>query len=95
VDGEAREQEEHRERAGGIYHELAATANRLGSQLVVATHSEVVLNEAETDTVVAFVGKPHPVRQTKELRKALSLLGYEQFVQAEIAATALSAAGQQ
>ncbi len=72
-------------RQSQIYHELSATTTRLGSQLILATHSEIVLNEAAEDTVVAFVGQPHLVRQTKELRKALSLLGFEQFIQAEIA----------
>jgi AAA domain, putative AbiEii toxin, Type IV TA system/AAA domain len=72
-------------RQSQIYRELSSTASRLGSQLVIATHSEVVLNEAECATVVAFIGNPHPVRQTKELRKALSLLGFDQFIQAEIA----------
>lgn len=67
-----------------IYAELSDTARRLGSQLIVATHSEVVLNEAAKDTVVAFVGQPHPLRQSDQLRKALALLGYEQFLQAEI-----------
>jgi len=67
-----------------IYAELTETARRLGSQLIVATHSEVVLNEADKDTVVAFIGTPHVLRQTDQLKKALSLLGYEQFLQAEI-----------
>jgi hypothetical protein len=67
-----------------IYAELTETARRLGSQLIVATHSEVVLNEADKDTVVAFVGRPHLLRQSDQLKKALSLLGYEQFLQAEI-----------
>ena len=67
-----------------IYAELTETARRLGSQLIVATHSEVVLNEADKDTVVAFVGAPHLLRQSDQLRKALSLLGYEQFLQAEV-----------
>jgi hypothetical protein len=71
-------------RQSQIYRELSSTTSRMGSQLILATHSEVVLNEAEADTVVAFVGTPHVVRQTKELRKALSLLGFEQFIQAEI-----------
>lgn len=67
-----------------IYAELTETARRLGSQFIAATHSEVVLNEADKDTVVAFIGKPHPLRQSDQLKKALSLLGYEQFLQAEI-----------
>lgn len=71
-------------RQGQIYRELCQTAERSGSQLVIATHSEVVLNEAEPHTVVAFVGLPHVVRQAKELRKALAVLGFENFIQAEI-----------
>jgi hypothetical protein len=67
-----------------IYAELTETARRLSSQLIVATHSEVVLNEADKDTVVAFVGTPHPLRQSDQLKKSLALLGYEQFLQAEI-----------
>jgi len=67
-----------------IYAELNDTIRRLNSQLIVATHSEVVLNEAEDDKIVAFVGKPHVIRQSSELRKALAFLGYEQFLQAEV-----------
>ena len=72
-------------RQSQIYRELSTTTTRLGSQLILATHSEVVMNEAEADTVVAFVGQPHLVQQTKEVKKALSMLGFEQFIQAEIA----------
>ena len=72
-------------RQSQIYRELSASAASLGSQLIIATHSEVVLNEAESHTVVAFIGDPHPVRRSKELRKALSLLGFDQFIQAEVA----------
>lgn len=67
-----------------IYAELCETARRLGSQLVLATHSEVVLNEADKDEIVAFIGRPHPLQKSDQLRKALALLGYEQFLQAEI-----------
>lgn len=67
-----------------IYAELTETARRLGSQFIAATHSEIILNEADKDTVVAFIGTPHPLRQSDQLRKSLSLLGYEQFLQAEI-----------
>jgi predicted ATPase len=66
-----------------IYAELTDTVRRLDSQLVIATHSEVVLNEAARDKIVAFVGKPHVMRQSDQVRKALALLGYEQFLQAE------------
>jgi len=67
-----------------IYGELCDTARRLGSQLILATHSEVVLNEAQKDQIVAFVGQPHSLQKNHQLLKALALLGYEQFLQAEI-----------
>ncbi|HUI05415.1 MAG TPA: AAA family ATPase [Verrucomicrobiae bacterium] len=66
-----------------IYAELTDTVRRLNSQLIIATHSEVVLNEASRDRIVAFVGKPHVMRQSEQVRKSLALLGYEQFLQAE------------
>jgi hypothetical protein len=66
-----------------IYLELTDTVRRLNSQLIIATHSEIVLNEAARDKIVAFVGKPHVMRQSDQVRKALALLGYEQFLQAE------------
>jgi len=66
-----------------IYAELTDTVRRLNSQLIIATHSEVVLNEAARDKIVAFVGKPHVMRHSDQLRKALALLGFEQFLQAE------------
>jgi Fe-S cluster assembly ATPase SufC len=67
-----------------IYAELTDTCRRFNSQLIIATHSEIVLNEAARDKIVAFVGNPHVMRgQSEQLRKALTLLGYEQFLQAE------------
>jgi len=67
-----------------IYAELCETARRLGSQLILATHSEVVLNEAQKDQIVAFVGQPHSLKKGDQLLKSLASLGYEQFLQAEI-----------
>jgi predicted ATPase len=67
------------------YHLLTEIARRHGSQ--VASHSEVVLNEAvERDTVIAFVGKPHVVsgRQGSQVLKALRDFGFEHYIQAEI-----------
>lgn len=66
-----------------IYAELTDTCRRFKSQLIIATHSEVVLNEAARDKIVAFVGSPHVMNQSEQVRKALGLLGYEQFLQAE------------
>ncbi len=64
--------------------------NRFGrewnSQIVAASHSEVVLNEAaDRDVVVAFVGKPHRIddRASQHVRKSLKEVGFEQYYLAE------------
>lgn len=51
----------------------------------MATHSEVLLHEAAgDDTVIAFVGEPHRIGGTaSQVRKALSLIGWEQYYLAE------------
>lgn len=69
-----------------IYQLLTDMARRNGSQIVCASHSEVVLNEAvNRDTVIAFVGKPHVVsgNQGSQALKALRDIGFEHYVQAE------------
>lgn len=68
-----------------IYNLLTGTARKQQSQIIAASHSEVVLNEAATkDRVVAFVGKPHSLtdRGTQVL-KSLKDIGFEQYYQAE------------
>ena len=43
-----------------IYLLLADTARESGGQIIAASHSEVLLNEAaDKDLVIAFVGRPH------------------------------------
>lgn len=68
-----------------MYHVLAETAGRSKSQIVAATHSEVVLNEAAgRDTVVAFVGRPHRIDDRgSQVAKALKEIGHEDYYQAE------------
>lgn len=68
-----------------IYEILCEAATRMGSQIVAASHSEVILNEAaDRDVVVAFVGKPHRIDDRgSQLRKALMEIGYDQYYQAE------------
>ena len=68
-----------------IYRELTTAAAKTGGQIIAATHSEVVLNEAaDRDVVVSFVGKPHRIddRGTQTL-KALKEIGFEQYYEAE------------
>ena len=68
-----------------IYQAIAETAERQDSQLVIATHSEVVLNEAgDRHSVIAFIGSPHRVDgRVSQVHKALAAIGYEHYIQAE------------
>lgn len=69
-----------------IYQLLTDTARQVGSQIIAASHSEVVLNEAAgRDVVVAFVGrKPHRIdNRGAQVLKALREIGFDQYYQAE------------
>ncbi len=68
-----------------IYQVLTQAAAESGSQIIAASHSEVILNEAAgRDSVVAFVGKPHRIDGRKsQLLEALSEIGFDQYYQAE------------
>ena len=68
-----------------IYQILTETAAETGSQIIAASHSEVILNEAaDRDVVVAFVGKPHRIDDRgSQLLKALKEIGFEHYYQAE------------
>ena len=68
-----------------IYDVITETARKQQSQIIAASHSEVVLNEAATkDKVVAFVGKPHSLTDKEtQVLKALKDIGFDQYYQAE------------
>ncbi len=67
------------------YQLLTEVANQQGSQIIAASHSEVVLNEAaDRDMVVAFVGRPHRIDgRVSQVMKSLTDLGFDQYYQAE------------
>ena len=67
-----------------IYGAITETATRQGSQLLIATHSEVILNEAgERHTVTAFVGVPHRITgRGAQVVKSLAEIGFESYLQA-------------
>lgn len=67
------------------YNLLIQIAGEDSSQIIAASHSEVVLNEAaERDVVIAFVGKPHRIDDRKaQVLKALRDIGFDQYYQAE------------
>ena len=68
-----------------IYGLIAEVAGDSGNQIIAASHSEVLLNEAaEKDLVIAFVGKPHRIGDGRsQVRKALAEIGFDQYYQAE------------
>ena len=74
-----------------IYRLLTEVAHESDSQVVAASHSEVILNEAaDRDVVVAFVGQPHRIDDRGgQVYKSLKSIGFEHYYQAEITGWAL------
>lgn len=69
-----------------VYNLLTEIAAANGSQIVAASHSEVVLQEAaERDVVMAFVGKPHRMdtRSRSQVKKALESIRMADYYLAE------------
>ena len=68
-----------------IYQTLTELATQQNSQIIAASHSEVILNEAaDRDVVVAFLGRPHRIDDRgSQLLKSLRSIGFEQYYQAE------------
>jgi hypothetical protein len=68
-----------------IYQLLTDVARTNGNQVIAASHSEVLLNEAAgRDLVIAFVGRPHQmIDRGSQVMKALEDIGFEQYYQAE------------
>jgi len=68
------------------YNLLITVAEQQGSQIISASHSEVVLKEAANrDVVIAFVGNPHRIDKgrSSQVLKALRKIGWDQYYQAE------------
>ncbi len=69
-----------------VYRMIREVARESGSQVVMATHSEIFLNEAAgEDLAVAFVGRPHRIgrKDRKRAIQALREIGLEHCVHAE------------
>jgi len=68
-----------------IYSLITESARLTESQVIAASHSEVLLNEAaDRDVVIAFVGKPHRVDDRgSQVLKSLKEIGFDQYYQAE------------
>jgi len=68
-----------------IYELLTKEARQYGSQIIAASHSEVILNEAaDRDVVVSFLGKPHRIDDRgSQVLKSLKEIGFQDYHQAE------------
>lgn len=68
-----------------IYNSLTDAASASGSQIIAASHSEVILGEAAgRDVVIAFVGKPHRINgRGSQAIKALKTIGFDDYYLAE------------
>lgn len=67
------------------YQLLTEVSEKQNSQIIAASHSEVVLNEAaDRDMVIAFVGKPHRIDDRgSQVYKSLKEIGFDQYYLAE------------
>ena len=68
-----------------IYQLLTDIARQNGNQIIAASHSEILLNEAsQKDVVVAFVGRPHRIDDRgSQVLKSLKNIGFEHYHHAE------------
>jgi hypothetical protein len=70
-----------------VYEMLSELAEQQGSQLLIASHSEIVLNKAvrANDKVIAFYphAKPKLINQGSNLLKALKTIGFEEYYLAQ------------
>jgi len=68
-----------------VYQILLEAAQEQKCQVIAASHSEVILNEAANNsTLVAFVGKPHRIDDRgSQVVKALKTISFDQYYLAE------------
>ena len=68
-----------------IYGLLTDVAKESGSQIIAASHSEVLLNEvAGREVVISFDGGPHPIDDGgSQVLKALNGISFDQYYQAQ------------
>lgn len=68
-----------------IYRLIGRKGDDLGIQIIAASHSEVILNEAaDGDRIIAFVGRPHRIgSRFSQVRQSLAEIGWEDYFQAE------------
>jgi len=69
-----------------IYDLILEIAETNNSQIIAASHSEVILDETarRNGNVIAFIGKPHKMNKKEEVKKSLDLIGWDQYYLAQI-----------
>jgi ABC-type branched-subunit amino acid transport system ATPase component len=72
-------------RQRAIYNLLTEVGSETNSQIIIATHSEALLQEAvERDAeIVAFIGKPHKMRNKDKVLNALRDVPYSEYILAQ------------
>ena len=69
-----------------VYERLRSVARRRNCQLLVSTHSEVILEETSPQEILSFYGKPHSIRvdeQRDQVREALRHLSSLDILETE------------
>jgi hypothetical protein len=69
-----------------IYGELRAVAAKQDSQLIIATHSEVIINAVDPRELLVMINRPRPLADTEEralLVRSLGVLTHEDVLMAE------------
>jgi hypothetical protein len=77
-------------RQKSLYMALASEVKAKNAQMLIATHSEAILDLAsQNDTIIAFIGRPHQSKKSSELKKALIEIPYSEYLSAEQTGTIL------
>jgi predicted ATPase len=69
-----------------VYDRIRTVARRRGSQLIVSTHSEIILEDTEAEDIISFYGPPHRLKietDRDQVRKALKRLSSLDILRAE------------
>lgn len=67
-----------------VFRLLRENVDTKNAQLIIATHSETLLNEAqETSNIIAFLGRPHKVEKVTQVLKSLRDIRFEEYLLAE------------
>ena len=68
-----------------IYQQLTEWADKHDGQIIIASHSEIILNEAaDRDLVIAFLGRAHRIDDRgSQVLKSLEKIGFDDYYKAE------------